>query len=113
MTNNDIAWLSGLTVTMIPTVIFWILLMTEGYNPIERRARRLAILASVIATAAIWSTTAIMHFFVSELIGNFLMFPSIGLTAVAVWHASRFTYRKMGGGKESQNSPSQGVGARS
>lgn len=113
MTNNDIAWLLGLAVTLIPTGIYFILVITADYRPIERRARRLAILASVIVPAAIWSATATVYFFVSELIGNFLMFPSVGLTAVAVWYASRITYQKMGGGKESQDSPSQKAGARS
>lgn len=111
MTNNDIAWLSGLIVTMIPAVIYFILLMTEDYSLIERRARRSAILASVIVSAAIWSVTVAVHTLVSELAGNFLVFPSIGLTAVAVWHVSRITYRKMGGGKESQNRLSQEAGS--
>lgn len=107
MTDNDIAWLSGLAVTLIPMVIYVILLLTRDYSPIERRARRLSILASVIAAVAIWSVTATVFFLVSELVGNFLMFPSIGLTAVAVWHASTITYRKMGGGKESPDTPAQ------
>lgn len=110
MTDNDIAWLSGLVVTLIPAAVYFILRITEDYSWIERRARRLAILASVIVSAAIWSVTVVVYSFVSELIGNFLMFPSIGLTAVAVWYASWITYRKMGGGKES---PSQEAGARS
>jgi predicted metal-binding membrane protein len=106
VTDNDIAWLAGLAATMIPTAIYVILLVTRDYRPIERRARRFAILASVIASVAIWSVTATVFFLVSELIGNFLMFPSIALTAVAVWHASTITYRKMGGGKESPDSRS-------
>lgn len=113
MTNNDIAWLSGLAVTMTSAAIYFILLVTADYSPIERRARRLAILASVIVSAAIWCVTVAVYSLVSELIGNFLIFPSIGLTGVAVWHVSRITYRKMGGGKESQDSPSQEAGARS
>lgn len=106
MTNNDIAWLAGLTVTITPVVIYVILLMTADYNPIERRARRLAILVSVIVFVAIWTVTASIYSFVSELAGNFLMFPSIGFSAVAVWHVSRITYREMDGGKESQSSRS-------
>ncbi|WP_018078802.1 hypothetical protein [Thiobacillus denitrificans] len=113
MTNNDIAWLAGLAVTAIPTIIYYILLMTEDYGPIERRARRFAILASFIVFMAIWSVTASIYSFVSELAGIFLMFPSIGLSAVAVWHVSRLTYRKMGGGKESQSSSSEGATVRS
>lgn len=113
MTNNDIAWLSGLAVTMIPTVIYFIVLLTRDYSPIERRARRLAILASVVASAAIWSVTVAIYLFVSGLVGNFLVFPSIGLTALGVWHASRITYRKLGGGTESQDGPSREAGARS
>lgn len=112
MTNNDIAWLSGLIVTLIPAAICFILLITGDYSPIERRARRLAILASIIVLVAIWSTTATVYFLVSELIGNFLTFPSIGLAAVAVWYASRITYRKMGGGRELQDCSSQERGAR-
>lgn len=96
MTNHDIAWLTGLAVTAIPTIIYYILLMTEDYGPIERRARRFAILASVIVFIAIWSVTTSIYTIISELAGIFLMFPSIGLSAVAVWHVSRLTYRKMG-----------------
>lgn len=48
MTNNDIAWLSGLAVTMTSAAIYFILLVTADYSAIERRARRLAVLASVI-----------------------------------------------------------------
>lgn len=111
MTNNDIAWLAGLVVTMIPAVIYFILLITADYSPIERRARRSAILASVIVSAAISSVTVTVYSLVSELAGNFLVFPSIGLTAVAVWHVSRITYRKMGGGKRSQDIPPQEAGS--
>lgn len=110
MTDNDIAWFSGLIVTMVPAVIFFILLITSDYEAIERRARRFAILASVLVSATIWSVTTVVFFFVSELVGNFLMFPSVALTAVAVWYASRITYRKMGGGSESQDRPSQETG---
>lgn len=113
MTNNDIAWLAGLAVTVIPAVTYFILLMTADYSPIERRARRMTILVSVIVFLAIWSVTAYVYTFVSELAGNFLMFPSIGLTAVALWHVSRITYRKMGGGKESQISRSGDAAVRS
>jgi membrane-associated HD superfamily phosphohydrolase len=113
MTNNDIAWLSGLIVTLIPAVIYFILQITADYSPLERRARRLAILASVIVAAAILSATATVYSFVSELIGNFLMFPSLGLTAVAIWCASRITYQKTGGGKESHGSSSQEARTRS
>lgn len=111
MTNNEIAFLSGLTVTLIPLIIFFIMMITDEYSPVERRAIRLAILASVVASAAIWGTTAVVYFLISELIGNFLLFPSMGLTAIAVWHASRITYRKMGGGRKSTNNTSQEVGA--
>lgn len=111
MTNNDIAWLSGFAITLISAIIMFIMMMTEDYPPIERRARRLAILASVVTSAMILGTTAAVYFLVSELIGNFLMFPSIGLTAIAVWHASKITYRKMGGGLGSAGSTSQGAGA--
>lgn len=106
MTNNEIAWFSGLAVTMIPTAIYVVLLITEDYSPAERRARRLAILASVVVSVAIWTVTAAVYSFGSEVVGTFLMFPSIGLSVVAVWHASRITYRKMGGGRESQHSSS-------
>lgn len=110
MTNYDIAWLSGMAVTMIPTVIYFILLMTADYSPIERRARRLAILASVIVSATIWGGTATIYTLVSELVGIFLIYPSIGLTGIAVWHTSRITYRKMGGGSESNEIPPQEAG---
>lgn len=113
MTDNDIAWLSGLVATLVPAAVFVVLLITADYEPIERRARRLAILVSVIVSVAIWSVAAAVYSFVSELIGNFLMFPSVGLNAVAIWYASRFTYRKTGGGKESHDSSSQEAGARS
>lgn len=107
MTNNDIAWFAGLVVTLIPALVYFVLLITADYSPIERRARRFAVLASVIVSAAIWSATATVYSFVSQLIGSFLMFPSIGLTAVGIWYASRITYLEMGGGKELQDRPSQ------
>lgn len=111
MSEIDIAMLSGLAVTIIPAIIYFILLMTEDYSPIERRARRLAILAGVVSAGVIFGTTAIVHFRVSEMIGAFLMYPSVGLTGIAVWHASRITYRKMVGGRESTDRPSQEEGA--
>lgn len=111
MTDNNIAWFAGLIVTMIAAAIYVILLMTRDYSPIERRARRLTILASIVGSVAIWGVTLAIYLFVSELIGNFLVIPSIGLTGVGVWHISRTTYRKMGGGKESQDGPSQQAGA--
>ena len=109
MTNNDIALFSGLGVTLISGAVYIILLLTEDYSPTERRARRLAILAAVIAPAAIWSATAAVYS-LSELIGSFLIFPSIGIVAVAVWYASSTTYRKMGGGNGSNAISSEDAG---
>lgn len=111
MTNNEIAWLAGLVATMIPGLIWFIALLTQDYSPVERRARRSAIFASVTVAATITSAT-VAAYSLSELVGNFLVFPSIGLTAVTVWHASRITYRKMGGGKLQDNRAPE-VGARS
>ena len=109
MTNNDIALFSGLVVTLISAAVFFILQMTADYSPTERRARRLAILASVVASAAIWSATVAIYSF-SELVGSFLVYPSIGLTAVAVWHASRITYRELGGGNRPNGISSEDAG---
>jgi heme A synthase len=109
MTNNDIALFSGLVVTLISAAVFLILEMTADYSPTERRARRLAILASVVVSAAILGATVAIYNF-SELVGSFLVYPSIGLTAVAVWHASRFTYRALGGGNRSNGIPSEDAG---
>lgn len=111
MSEIDIAALSGMAVTIIPAIIYFILLMTKDYSPIERRARRLSILAVVVAAGVIFGTTAAIYFLVSEVIGAFLMYPSVGLTAIAVWHASRITYQKMGGGRESTDRPLQEEGA--
>lgn len=113
MSDNNMAWFAGLIITMIAVAIYAILLMTGDCSPIERRARRLAVLASVIVSVAIWGVTLAIYLFISELVGNFLAMPSIGVTAVAIWHASTITYRKMGGGKESQDGPAQEAGARS
>lgn len=110
MTANDIAWLAGLAATMITAAIWFIVLVTRDYSPVERRARRLAILASVLVSAAIWSVTVTIYSLFSQVVGNFVMFPSIGLTALAIWHASRITYRQMGGGQKSADSPRQGPG---
>lgn len=109
MTENNIAWLAGLVTTMISAAIWFVVMVTRDYSPVERRARRAAVIASVTASAAIWGATVTIYSF-SELAGNFLIFPSIVLTAVAVWHASRITYRKMGGG-ESQGNCTQESGA--
>lgn len=111
MSNNDIAWFSGVIATLISAAIYFVLLITADYRPIERRALRLAILASAIVSAAVWSVMAAVYSFVSELVGNFLMFPSIVLTGIAVWHVSRITYRKTGGGKESEDRPSPKPGS--
>lgn len=110
MTNNNIALFSGLVVTLISAATYFILQMTADYNPTERRARRLAILVSVIVSAAIWSVVVAIYSF-SELVGSFLVYPSIGLTAVAVWHASKITYREMGGGNGPNEIPSEDAGA--
>lgn len=109
MTNNDIALFSGLIVTLILVCVYIILLLTADLSPIERRARRLAILAAVSASAAIWGATAAVYS-LSELIGSFLIFPSIGLVAIAAWHASSAAYRKMGGGNGSKEILSEDAG---
>lgn len=110
MTENDIAWFAGLVFTMISATIWFIVMVTRDYSPVERRARRAAVIASVTASAAIWGTTVAIYSF-SELAGNFLIIPSIALTGLAVWHAGRITYRKMGGGR-SQDDCIQESGAR-
>jgi len=42
----------------------------------------LTVLASIIGSVAIWGVTLAIYLFVSELVGNFLVIPSIGLTGV-------------------------------
>lgn len=100
MTDNDIAFFAGIVLTLMLEAVYIILVMTADFSPVERRARRLAILASVAVSAVIWTMTVAVYSLVSELVGSFLIFPSIALTAIGVWHASRITYRKMGGGNE-------------
>ncbi len=107
MNDVEIASLAGAFVTLVSVIVLLIFLLTNDYHPIERRAIRMAILAGVAAMAAVGGTVVAIYFFVSEVIGAFLGFPSIGLSGIAVWHACKHTYRLMGGGMNSQDSPSQ------
>lgn len=107
MSDVENALLAGMFVSLASMLIFLIFLLTNDYKPIERRAIRMAILAGITAVAAVGGTVVAIYFFVSEVIGAFLGFPSIGLAGIAVWHAFKHTYRLMGGGMDSQGSPSQ------
>lgn len=113
MSDVEIASLAGVVVTLVSVIAFFIYLITDDHNPIERRAKRLAILAGVASVAAVVGAVVAIYFFVSEVIGAFLWFPSIGLAVIAVWHASKTTYRLMGGGKPSEDGPSQNAAASS
>ncbi len=111
MTQIEFAFFSGAMATLLVMVVLAIMASTEYLPPVERRARRLAIAAAVGAALALAGAEAILYFFVSEIAGAFMAYPSLALAVLTVWHASRITYRKMGGGQESMNNPSQGVGA--
>ncbi len=100
MSEVEIASLAGMFTTFISVIIFLIYLITNDKNSIERRAIRLAILSGVASVAAVIGAVVAIYYFVSPVISAFMWFPSIGLAAVAVWHASKLTYRLMGGGKE-------------
>ena len=113
MTQIEFAFFSGAMTTILVMVILGIKASTEHFPPVERRARRLATAAAVAAALAVAGAEAILFFFVSEVAGAFLAYPSLALTALAVWHASRITYKKMGGGGSSVVSPSQNAGASS
>lgn len=104
MSEVEIASLAGMFTTFISVIIFLIYLITNDYRPIERRAIRMAILAGVASVAAVIGAVVAIYYFVSEVIGAFLWFPSIGLAIIAVWHASKHTYRLMGGGITPQDS---------
>lgn len=103
MSEVEIASLAGMFTTFISVIIFLIYLITNDKNSIERRAIRLAILSGVASVAAVIGAVVAIYYFVSPVISAFMWFPSIGLAAVAVWHASKLTYRLMGGGKESKD----------
>lgn len=113
MSEVEIASLAGMFTTFISVIIFLIYLITNDDNPIERRAIRLAILAGVASVAAVIGAVVAIYYFVSEVLGAFLWFPAIALTGIAVWHASKITYRLMGGGKSSGDGPSQNAEASS
>ncbi len=111
MTQIEFALFSGAMATLLVMAVLVIKVMTEHLPPVERRARRLAIAAGVGAALAVVGAEAILYFYMSEIAGAFMAYPSLALATLAVWHASRITYRKMGGGRESTDNPSQGVGA--
>jgi uncharacterized membrane protein (GlpM family) len=113
MSDVDIASLSGMLVTFASMICYLIYLFTNDNNPIERQAIRLAILAGVASVAAVVGTVVAIYYFVSEVISAFLWFPSIALAGIAVWHASKITYRLMGGGRSSEDDPSQNAEASS
>lgn len=108
MTQIEFAFVLGAMATLLVMAVLVIKVMTESYPPVERRARRVATAAAVAAALAVIGAEAILYFFVSEVAGAFMAYPSLPFTALAVWYASRITYRKFGGGKESQDSPPQG-----
>lgn len=108
MTQIEFAFISGAIATLLVMVVLGIKASTEHFPPVERRARRLATAAAVAAALVVIGAEAILYFFVSEVAAAFMAYPSVALAALAVWHASKITYRKMGGGKQTQDSPSQG-----
>lgn len=100
MTSNELAFFMGLLATLLAMTILVLKVATEDYSPVERRARRFAILAGVVAAALVVGAEQAIYFNVSQVVGAFMAMPSVGLATIAVWHASRMTYRKLGGGKE-------------
>ncbi len=111
MTQIEFAFFSGAMATLLVIAVLGVKIATEYLPPVERRARRLAIAAAVGAALAVAGAEAFLYFFVSEIAGAFMAYPSLALAALTVWPASRITYRKIGGGQESMNNPSHGVGA--
>lgn len=100
MSSNELAYFMGLLATLLAMSIFILKVATEDYSPVERRARRFAILAGVAALALVVGSELAIYSFVSQVIGAFMAMPSVGLATIAVWHASRMTYRELGGGRE-------------
>lgn len=100
MTQNELAYFMGNVVTLLVMTIIIVKISTENFGPIERRARRFAILAAVVAIAALIGAEVATYLYVSEVIASFMVLPSVGLGFLAVLHATRMTYRWMGGGKE-------------
>ena len=105
MTQIELAFFAGAMATLLVMAVLVIKVATDHFLPRERRARRFATAAAIGAALAVIGAEAILYFFVSEIAGAFLAYPSLALTALAVWHASRTTYRKMGGGQERHNGP--------
>jgi cytochrome bd-type quinol oxidase subunit 2 len=103
MTQIELALFSGAMATLFVMMVLLIKVATEGFPPVERRARRFATAAAISAALAVIGSEAILYFFVSEVAGAFMAYPSLALTALAVWHASRITYRELGGGRECKN----------
>ena len=103
MTQIEFAFFAGAMATLLVMAVLVIKVATDHFLPRERRARRFATAAAIGAALAVIGAEAILYFFVSEIAGAFLAYPSLALTVLAVWHASRITYRKMGGGQERHN----------
>lgn len=113
MNQIEFAFFSGAMATLLVMAVLVIKVATDHFLPRERRARRFATAAAVGAALAVAGAEAILYFFVSEVAGAFMAYPSLALAALAVWHASRITYRKMGGGRTSTDSPTQNAVASS
>lgn len=92
MNDNDLAFFIGTVVFLIGFIVFGVLALTQDLNPIERRARRVAILAAMATVTVTLGSVAFTFYYVSEFIGSFLAMPSLGITAVATWYTTRLTY---------------------
>ena len=103
MSPNDFAFFMGTVVLLIGAIIFIVFYATENFNPVERRARRFAVLAAAMSAAAVIGSVVAIYLFVNKVAGSFLAMPSIGIAGVAVWHATWMTYMQLGGGQEKKN----------
>jgi len=97
---NNYALVAGLILTM--TVLFWIFvwILTGDCEPVERRAWRYAIAASILSVAVVAGGEWFLYAKVDQTIGAFMLTPSFLLGVLALWFGGRGVYLALGGGQE-------------
>lgn len=91
----------GAFVTAVTVVVALALYWTHDLAPVERRARRLGMLAAVLF-AALVPTAEVALFRYSTTLGMFMAMPTALLTVAAFLLGGYWTYRALGGGKREE-----------
>lgn len=98
--THSMAMVWGLLVTVLMLIAAIVWIATDDNPPTERRALRVGIISGIVSAALVVLCELTLYYSVYQIIGAFMIVPSIAFALLVLWFVGRTVYFGIGGGQE-------------